>query len=88
MGKKTDMALRIGLGAIPSAVVNSPHVKSAARALGRAVRETAKDPSGMVKAHPAGLAGVAAKKVAKSVPTGLAGVAAKKVAKSVPKKGK
>jgi hypothetical protein len=52
MGKKIDMALRLGLGSVASEATKSPHVRSAARALGRAVRETMQDPSRMVKAHP------------------------------------
>ena len=52
MGKKIDMALSLGLGSVASEAARNPHVRSAARALGRAVRETMQDPSRVCKAHP------------------------------------
>ena len=52
MGKKIDMALRLGLGSVASEAAKSPHVRSAARSLGRAVRETMQNPGAIAKAHP------------------------------------
>ena len=52
---RVDKALKIGLGSVKAAAAQHPAVRSAARSLGRAVRETIKNPGAIAKAHPSAL---------------------------------